>query len=251
MNDFALILLAASVAASGALGLLAGYGAVFVFNRIPAKWLCDYDEVPDERHLPPRIGKYPWALLFSLVFATAAFKCCLVSLFYAAAAVPALWLLLMIGLSDVKYRIIPDQFVILLAVTGIGFAARQQIFASGALWRNGFLSPLIGLLAGGGVFLLIALLGKLLAKKEVMGFGDVKLAAVCGLIVGRFGIVPVLIMTALSSAALFSLWLARGRIKATDEAPLGPFIAGSTAVYLLFPLEIGWLLSRNILPIMP
>jgi prepilin signal peptidase PulO-like enzyme (type II secretory pathway) len=251
MDNLALIILAASVAASGALGILAGYGAVFVFNKIPAKWLCDYDEVPDERHLPPRIGKYPWALLFSLVFATAAFKSCLISLLYAAAAFPALWLLLMIGLSDVKYRIIPDQFVILLAVTGIGFAVRWQPLGSGAVLRNGFLSPLIGLLAGGGIFFIIALLGKLIARKEVMGFGDVKLAAVCGLIVGHTGILPVLAMTALSSAALFSFWLARGRIKATDEAPLGPFIAGSTAVYLMFSEEIGWLLSVNIFPIMP
>jgi prepilin signal peptidase PulO-like enzyme (type II secretory pathway) len=238
MDNSILLLRAASLAVSIVAGILAGCGAVFVFNKMPAKWLCDYDEVPDDRHLPPRIGRYPWRSLFSLVFATAAFKTLLVSWAYGAAALPALWALLLIGLSDGKYRIIPDQFVILLAVTGIGFAAIGQ----GGSWRYAFLSPLFGLLLGGGVFFLIALFGKIFAKKDILGFGDVKLTAVCGLIAGLQGVVAVMILTALSSAAFLSLRLARGGVKATDEAALGPFIAGATAVYLLFPQEITYIL---------
>jgi prepilin signal peptidase PulO-like enzyme (type II secretory pathway) len=238
MDNIFLLSRVAMLACSIAAGLLAGYGAVYVFNKMPAKWLCDYDEVPDDRHLPPRIDKRPWALLFSLVFATAAFKTLLVSWAYGAAVLPALWALLLVALSDGKYRIIPDQFVILLAVTGIGFAAIGQ----GSMGPYAFLSPLFGLLLGGGVFFLIALLGKRIARKEIMGFGDVKLTAVCGLIAGLVGIVAILLMTALSSAAYFSLRLARGNVKVTDEAPLGPFIAGATAVYLLFPREIAYVL---------
>ncbi len=30
------------------LGVLLGNGAVYVFNRLPASWLCDYGEVPKE-----------------------------------------------------------------------------------------------------------------------------------------------------------------------------------------------------------
>jgi prepilin signal peptidase PulO-like enzyme (type II secretory pathway) len=238
MDNIVLLSRAACLAVSIIAGLLAGYGAIFVFNKRPAKWLCDYDEVPDDRHLPPRIGKYPWILLFSLVFATAAFKTLLISWAYGAAALPALWSLLLIGLSDNKYRIIPDQFVILLAATGIGFAAIGQ----GSAWRYAFLSPLFGLCLGGGVFFLIALLGRFIAKKEILGFGDVKLTAVCGLIAGLWGVVAIMVLTALSSAVFLSLRLARGSIKATDEAALGPFIAGATALYLLFPQEIAYIL---------
>ncbi|MDR2132875.1 MAG: A24 family peptidase [Clostridiales Family XIII bacterium] len=229
---------AAAMAVSIAAGIFAGYGAVFVFNKMPAKWLCDYDEVPDDRHLPPRIGKYPWALLFSLVFATSAFKALLLSWAYGAAALPALWALLLVGLSDGKYRIIPDQFVILLAVTGIGFAA----LGFGGSWKYAFLSPLFGMLLGGGLFFLIAFLGSLIMKREIMGFGDVKLTAVCGLITGLWGIIAVMLMTAVSSAVFLSLRLARGSVKASDEAPLGPFIAGAAAVYLLFPEEFAYVL---------
>jgi prepilin signal peptidase PulO-like enzyme (type II secretory pathway) len=74
--------------------------------------------------------------------------------------------------------------------------------------------------------------------------GDVKLAAVCGLIAGLHGIIVIMALTALSSAAMFSLWLASGRIKARDEAALGPFIAGSTAAYLIFSQEIDGLAWR-------
>jgi prepilin signal peptidase PulO-like enzyme (type II secretory pathway) len=238
MDKLFLLSRAAMLAVSIAAGPLAGYGAVYVFNKMPAKWLCDYDEVPGAEHLPPRIGKRPWALLFSLVFATAAFKMLMVSWLYAAAALPALWALLLVGLSDGKYRIIPDQFTILLAVTGIGFAAIGQ----GNAGRYAFLSPLFGLLLGGGVFFLIALIGKRIARKDIMGFGDVKLTAVCGLIAGLTGVVAIMILTALSSAAYFSFRVARGSVRATDEAPLGPFIAGATAVYLLFPQEIAYIL---------
>ncbi|MDR1572820.1 MAG: A24 family peptidase [Clostridiales Family XIII bacterium] len=236
MDNIFLLSRVAMLACSIVAGPLAGCGAVRVFNKMPAKWLCDYDEVPSNRHLPPRIGKRPWALLFSLVFATAVFKTLLVSWAYAAAALPALWSLLLVGLSDGKYRIIPDQFVILLAATGIGFAAIGQ----GSMGRYAFLSPLFGLLLGGGVFFLVAFLGKRILRKDIMGFGDVKLTAVCGLIAGFLGVIAIMVMTALSSAAYLSLRLARGSIRATDEAPLGPFIAGATAVYLLFSQEIAY-----------
>ncbi|MDR3295429.1 MAG: A24 family peptidase [Clostridiales Family XIII bacterium] len=223
-----LIYYAAGLAVSVVSGILAGFGAVYVFNKMPAKWLCDYGETPDVRHLPPRVGRYPWGPLFALVFASATFKTGLAGWTYGAAVLPALWLLLLIGMSDKKYCIIPDQFVIALAVTGIGFASLG----------NGVLSPLLGLAAGGGVFFVIGLLGKLIMKKDVMGFGDVKLAAVCGLVTGLSGIIAIMVMTALSSAALFSLWLAGGKLKASDQEPLGPFIAGSAAVYLIFSQEL-------------
>ncbi|MDR1135200.1 MAG: A24 family peptidase [Clostridiales Family XIII bacterium] len=253
-------------AAIGA-GVLAGYGAVYVFNRIPSKWLCDYGEAPGERHLPPRISRRPWGWLFALIFTVSICKIgYMVSWYYAAAALPALWLLLLIGISDRKYKIIPDQFAAALAVVGIGFAAAlnynarvQGGFAaardangaamwdangaamwdvSGAAVRYGLLSPLMGAVIGAGILFLIGISGKLMLKKDVMGFGDVKLAGACGLILGAYGIIAVLLMTALSSASVFAAGLLTGKINAGSEEALGPFIAGTTAVYLIFSQEI-------------
>ena len=36
-----------------AVGTIAGNGAVYFFNRIPARWLCDYGQEPDEELLHP------------------------------------------------------------------------------------------------------------------------------------------------------------------------------------------------------
>ena len=46
-----ILLLIIKVAAAVIAGFLAGHAVVFVFNRIPAKWLCDYGEEPDEKLL--------------------------------------------------------------------------------------------------------------------------------------------------------------------------------------------------------
>ena len=239
-------LLAAVIAAG--FGVVAGFGVIYVFNKMPAKWLCDYGETPDERHLSPRIGKYPWGLIFSVIIATATFKVgYMISWQYAAATLPALWSLIIIGVSDKKYRIIPDQFIIALAVTGIGFVTiEMKLLPETILDELGlliftrqysFISPILGLLIGGGIFYLIGLIGKTI-KKEIMGFGDVKLIATCGLISGFYGILIIMILTSLTSAVVFSYLLIRKKVKATDTDALGPYIAVSTGLYLVFPQEL-------------
>jgi leader peptidase (prepilin peptidase)/N-methyltransferase len=45
--------------------------------------------------------------------------------------------------------------------------------------------------------------GKLIYKKEAMGFGDVKLFAAIGLLLGFKGVVVTLILTVFSSAFVF------------------------------------------------
>jgi prepilin signal peptidase PulO-like enzyme (type II secretory pathway) len=241
-----------AAAAAAFLGVLAGFGVIYVFNKMPAKWLCDYNETPDERHIPPRIGKYPWGLVFSAILATASFKVgYMISWQYAIAVLPALWSLLIISISDKKYRIIPDQFIIVLAVTGIGFVTLgMKLLPSYLLGgtdififseKFSFMSPVIGLLIGGGSFFLVGTIGKFVMKKDIMGFGDVKLIGTCGLISGAYGILMIMILTALTSAVFFSVQLARKKLKAQDTAALGPFIALSTGLFLIFPKEIAHL----------
>ena len=50
------------------LGIFLGCGAVYVFNRLPARWLCDYGEEPAEELLDmsiQRIKGFPNKLMFS------------------------------------------------------------------------------------------------------------------------------------------------------------------------------------------
>ena len=105
-------------------GILAGNSAVMVFNRIPARWLCDYNEEPGEELVQndtPRIKGYPYKMVFSIFFVLAAIKMSLYDWQYAVTALVSLWILLIIAIADKKYTIIPDQFVLLLAFTAIGY----------------------------------------------------------------------------------------------------------------------------------
>jgi len=84
----------------------------------------------------------------------------------------------------------------------------------------------------------MGLLGRLIFRKEAMGFGDVKLFAAAGLILGLKGAAVALILTIFSSAAVFGAGLILGKLKPESAQPLGPFIAASTAVCILFGGEL-------------
>lgn len=213
---------------SVAAGALAGFSAVYSFNRIPAKWLCDYHEKPDPGMWEERIKRKPWTTVFILVFSASALKLAEQGLLYAIPGVVTLWLLLQIGMADKKYLIVPDQFVIALAVAAFGFIP----------FHPSYQSQLLGALAGGGSFLLMGIIGKLFLKKEALGFGDVKLFTAIGLMFGVKGVAIIFLLTVFSSALIFGIGLMTGKLKADQQQPLGPFIAASTAVYILFRQEL-------------
>jgi len=206
-------------------GILAGYSAVSVFNKLPVKWLCDYNEEPCEKLLTanPRLKSRPWIAVFSVIFMFAAFLIAAHGWKYALLTLMALWLLLEISIADTKYTIIPDQFVVILAFLSVFYLP----------YHNSMLSPIYGALIGGGCMLFIGVTGKLVFKKEALGFGDVKLLAALGLITGPFGIALILITSSLLSCAVFVIGLLTKKLKRTDMVALGPYIALSAGLYLV------------------
>lgn len=207
-------------------GVLLGNSAVYVFNNMPARWLCDYEEEPsDEKFIPgrQRMNSHPWKLTFSAMFAAMAIFLCYRDILYAVTAIAQLWLLLIIAVSDRKYSIIPDQFVIFLALSSIGFS-----------YHFGDIKGMIlGALMGGGAMLLVALTGRLVTKQEALGFGDVKLMAAIGLTAGIYGSAFVLVVSSFLSGAVFTYKIVRKQIKRGEMQPLGPYIAFATALFLM------------------
>jgi leader peptidase (prepilin peptidase)/N-methyltransferase len=132
-------------------------------------------------------------------------------------------LLLTAGVSsyqDLKYREFENEIhVAALAVGLIGLAA------------DGFspVDSLLGLLAGGGVLLLIAVL-----TRGGMGGADIKLNAVYGAILGfRLSILSLLI--AFTVGALVSLLLVLFRIKGRkDVIPFSPFLSIGALISFVF-----------------
>ena len=222
------ILILLIIVTSIAAGMLAGFSTIYAFNRIPAKWLCDYDQKPEPGMWGERIRKKPWTIVFVLLFTAASLKLLDQEFLYALPGLITLWLLLQTGIADMKYKIIPDQFVIALAVTALGFIA----------FHSSYRVMMFGALIGGGSILLMGIIGQLIFRKEAVGFGDVKLFAAIGLMSGVKGVVIILLFTIFSSALVFSAGLITGKIKIGEEQPLGPFICASAALYILFGAEL-------------
>lgn len=225
MTEYVVIIL--KVTAAVAAGFFAGHGAVYVFNKMPAQWLCDYGQEPSAELRDPyvqRIKGFPWKLILSGLFACICVNAVLYDWQYAAAVLVFCWTMLIIAAADKKYGIIPDQFVLLAAVSATGFFP----------FHESFTEPVKGLVLGGGIMLAAALAGKLIFRQDTLGFGDVKLFAAIGLVLGGHGTLAVLVLSSLLSAAVFSVQLIRKKIKRTDSLPLGPYICGSAIFYVAF-----------------
>ena len=217
------------------LGIFQGNGAVYLFNRMPAAWFCDYGEEPTPEMTDPytqRIKSHPWKYIFTMAFVILNIKMVIDDWQFAIPGTIALWLLLELAISDVKYRIVPDQLLILLAITGMGFIPYQDS------WK----SCLIGAAIGFALMLAIAGLGKLLYQRLAIGGGDIKLFAVLGFLTGPSGILFIFVLATLISGGYYALQLARRKIKKTDTLPMVPYIAGAAAAYIVFFWDWTWII---------
>ncbi len=141
-------------------------------------------------------------------------------------------MLLSVFVIDYKLQIIPNRLNLTIFEIGFVFAFLYGL-SNVAITIN----MLLGMLAGGGIFLAITLLGGLFYGKEAMGFGDVKLMGALGL---YFGLSNIIIITLVSFliGAILSIVLLITKMKKSDEyIPFGPFIVIATFISMYVPFE--------------
>ena len=146
---------------------------------------------------------------------------------------------------DLKLQIIPNRLTLTIFEVGLVFT-----FLTTLLNINGgidlFIDSILGMLVGGGIFLIISLIGGAIAGKEAMGFGDVKLMGALGLFFGWRNIILISVMSFLFAAIVSIIILISRKKKFSEYIPFGPFIVVaaiipmyvSTADLLLILLEI-------------
>ena len=225
-------------------GIALGAAGVPLFNRIPASWLVDYDETPDEERLSgSRIATMPWTPIFVVIMAVvgALVASRSQSIAESLVAVIAVWVLLIAAVSDAKYTIIPDQAVVALAILGVVGALARGLAGEGVVPE--LLNSALGAITGAGSFFLIGLVGSALAKRDAMGYGDIKLLAAVGLLVGFPGIVYVLALVVLVAGIVFMLLILAKRLEIGQATALGPYISLATALFLVFSLELQTMFS--------
>lgn len=134
---------------------------------------------------------------------------------------------------DYKLQIIPNRLNLTMFEIGL-----LLTFVYGIVNINVAVNMLLGMVTGAGIFLIITLLGGLIAGKEAMGFGDVKLMGALGLYFGFSGII-VISLIAFLIGAIISIVLLLAKIKKTDEyIPFGPFIVIAALIVIFIPFEI-------------
>jgi leader peptidase (prepilin peptidase)/N-methyltransferase len=109
------------------------------------------------------------------------------------------WTLIVLSTFDILAFVLPDLLTYALALGGLGVAASGGIGAA--------LESAEGFLAGGASLLLVKSVYRLVAKRDGLGLGDVKLFAAAGAWVGCEGLPQVLLiasMLGLGFAALYS-----------------------------------------------
>ena len=140
---------------------------------------------------------------------------------------------------DLEHRIIPDSINFFLGFTGIFY-----IFMGFTVSK---MDGLLGFFAGGGVLLAIGLLSLWVLKKEGMGGGDIKLAAVCGLYLGAEKTICSFFVTSYLALVIILVLFIAGKLKKGQYIPFGPFLSAGVIIVLLYYEDIIYYFYRLVL----
>jgi leader peptidase (prepilin peptidase)/N-methyltransferase len=170
----------------------------------------------------------------------------------------AVWFGVQAGLSsalivctfiDLEFTILPDEITLWGIVAGLivgtafpfiyemtdkSVVMNARVFPSlspgvGAA-AAGLVHAAVGAVAGGGLIWLIGFLGKLVFRKEAMGFGDVKLMAFLGAFLG-----PQAVVMALFVSVFLGATFGIGKLlilRRMGYVPFGPFLSAGAMVML-------------------
>ncbi len=222
-----------------------GYILFLMFNKVPAKWFCDYDEEPGEELLSQRVFFKRGGIVFSILLAITFILCRYqydTKWVYNICFCLAISVLFIISVADFKYCIIPDQFTAALAVI-FAVISIYDIISKNNILHTVWYQPLIGGICGGAIMLLINLLSRLIYKKDGIGFGDVKLFAAVGIVAGIKGIFICTFLSLITATICFIVIMLFNSIKKDSYLAFGPYIAISTILYIIFKCNIEQILQ--------
>jgi len=138
--------------------------------------------------------------------------------------------LIIIAFIDLNEEIVPD----VISLPGIVAGFILSFFVP----YISFVNSALGVVVGGGIILIIGLAGSVIFKKEAMGGGDVKLAAMIGAFLG-WKYITISLFLGFFLGALVGILLIMMKIKNREDAvPFGPFIVLGSMITLLWGEKI-------------
>lgn len=149
---------------------------------------------------------------------------------------PLLYALIAISIIDIQHRVVPNIILSYLIISGILLNVLLQVMP----WRE----VLLGVLAAGMVMFAIQFIGYLLFRKESLGIGDVKLAAVIGFFIGWQLFLGTLFLASLIALITVLMLKLFRRDLNTQKIPFAPFLSAGALAALLWGMSIwNWYMS--------
>lgn len=135
--------------------------------------------------------------------------------------------LIPIAYVDLKKKIIPNKLLVGMLLTYVVFFVYEVVILEFSITKLLIRSGL-GLLLGGGVFLLSAIF-----SKGGMGMGDVKLFAVLGMLLGWQDVFIVIFISIVGVAVAGIILLLIKKVDFKSTIPIGPFALMAMAISVL------------------
>jgi len=129
--------------------------------------------------------------------------------------------LLIVSFIDLQHKIIPDVITLPGIIAGV--------VASWLLTPVGVVSSIIGVVLGGGLFFLIAVI-----SRGGMGGGDIKLIAMIGAFLGWQAVLMTIFLGAFTGAMAGLGLMLLGKKGRKDMVPFGPFLALGTLLAMVW-----------------
>lgn len=150
-------------------------------------------------------------------------------------------LLLTVTFTDLEKGKIPNGVILIGAIAGLCMSLIFWPVCVPPSWTGSplnFINSLIALLAGGGIMIFWAAAGKLLFKKESIGAGDIKLAAMTGIFLGLQNTLLALFLSFLAAtiAGISMILLKKARMD--SRLPFAPFLTIGALISLVYGSQI-------------
>jgi leader peptidase (prepilin peptidase)/N-methyltransferase len=134
------------------------------------------------------------------------------------------WVLVALTVIDLDFQLLPD----VLTFTGTLLAVAAAFLGPGA--RH----ALLGMVVGAGYLWLFAWIWATFLKREGMGGGDIKLAAMFGALLGPVGAFLTITLAALAGSVAGAWLMSRGKGSMRTELPFGTMLAPAAMVVFLW-----------------
>jgi len=164
-----------------------------------------------------------------------------VSLFYYF-ALPSL--LVVVFFSDLKYHLIYDQIIYFAAGITIIYHLCSQFLTTN--YQPPATNYLLSAISAAAFFYFLYWLGPKVFHKDTMGLGDVKLAALIGLLLGYPHFLIALYLAFLTGALIGVILILIRKAKWQSQLAFGPFLVAATLVVWFWGEEI-WKLAIRVI----